>query len=71
MHACMHACPIFNDAVPMQGIVGAACGAGFIIGTYFAFYSTTKKFLKENTDLKEGEGEAAVCALHLAGMSRS
>ena len=35
-------------------MVGAATGAGVIIGTYFAFYSTTKKFLRANTQLNEG-----------------
>lgn len=38
-----------------QGVVGAATGAGIIIGTYFAFYSTTKRFLRERTDMSEGE----------------
>lgn len=40
----------------LQGVVGAATGAGIIIGTYFAFYSTTKRFLRERTDMSEGEG---------------
>lgn len=35
-------------------MVGAAAGAGIIIGTYFAFYSTTKRFLREKTDLSDG-----------------
>ena len=38
-----------------RGVVGAACGAGIIIGTYFAFYSTTKNFLRTHSDLSEGE----------------
>lgn len=38
----------------VQGVVGAATGAGLIIGTYFAFYSTTKRFLKDRTTLSEG-----------------
>ena len=38
-----------------RGVVGAACGAGIIIGTYFAFYSTTKSFLRRHSDLNEGE----------------
>lgn len=37
-----------------KGVVGAASGAGIIIGTYFAFYSTTKKVLKEKTALNDG-----------------
>lgn len=39
----------------VQGVVGAATGAGIIIGTYFAFYSTTKNCLKAHTDLSDGE----------------
>jgi solute carrier family 25 S-adenosylmethionine transporter 26 len=35
-------------------VIGAATGAGIIIGTYFAFYSTTKRFLKEKGDMNEG-----------------
>ena len=38
----------------LQGVLGAGTGAGIIIGSYFAFYSTTKKYLRENTTLKEG-----------------
>jgi hypothetical protein len=38
----------------MQGVWGAAGGAGIIIGSYFAFYSNTKKILREHTDLSEG-----------------
>jgi hypothetical protein len=34
-------------------VVGAATGAGIIIGTYFAFYSTTKRFLRERTEMSE------------------
>jgi solute carrier family 25 S-adenosylmethionine transporter 26 len=37
-----------------KGVIGAATGAGIIIGTYFAFYSTTKRFLRERTELHEG-----------------
>lgn len=37
-----------------KGVVGAATGAGIIIGTYFAFYSTTKRYLREHTDMTEG-----------------
>lgn len=38
-----------------KGVVGAATGAGIIIGTYFAFYSTTKNFLRRHSSLNEGE----------------
>lgn len=38
----------------LQGVVGAATGAGIIIGTYFAFYSTAKNALKAHTDLSDG-----------------
>ena len=38
-----------------RGVVGAACGAGIIIGTYFAFYSTSKNFLRRHSDLSESE----------------
>lgn len=37
-----------------KGVVGAATGAGLIIGTYFAFYSTTKRALKDKTKINEG-----------------
>ena len=37
-----------------KGVVGAASGAGIIIGTYFAFYSSTKRVLKEKTTLNDG-----------------
>lgn len=37
-----------------KGVVSAATGAGVIIGAYFAFYSTTKRFLREQTKWKEG-----------------
>lgn len=37
-----------------KGVVSAATGAGIIIGAYFAFYSTSKRFLKEKTEWKEG-----------------
>lgn len=36
-----------------KGVVGAATGAGIIIGTYFAFYSTTKRFLRQKTTLND------------------
>lgn len=38
-----------------QGVAGAATGAGIIIGAFFAFYSTSKRLLREKTDLSEGE----------------
>eukprot|EP00775_Hariotina_reticulata_P005483 gene5483-5718_t len=38
-----------------KGVVSAATGAGIIIGAYFAFYSTSKRFLRERTDWKEGQ----------------
>jgi solute carrier family 25 S-adenosylmethionine transporter 26 len=38
-----------------KGVVSAATGAGIIIGAYFAFYSTSKRFLREKTVWKEGE----------------
>ena len=38
----------------LQGVGGAATGAGIIIGTYFAFYSTTKRFLRQKTELSDG-----------------
>ena len=37
-----------------KGVFGAATGAGIIIGTYFAFYSTTKNALRRHTSLHEG-----------------
>lgn len=37
-----------------RGVVGAASGAGIIIGTYFAFYSTTKRALRRHSNLNEG-----------------
>ncbi len=38
-----------------KGVVSAATGAGIIIGAYFAFYSTSKRFLKQRTNLADGE----------------
>ena len=35
-----------------RGVFGAATGAGIIIGTYFAFYSSAKKALTINLDPK-------------------
>lgn len=37
-----------------QGVFGAACGAGIIIGAYFAFYSTSKRYLREHTNMSDG-----------------
>ena len=37
-----------------KGVIGAASGAGIIIGTYFAFYSSTKRVLKEKTTMNDG-----------------
>lgn len=41
-------------AVLYKGVWGAATGAGIIIGSYFAFYSNTKRLLKEQTAMAEG-----------------
>lgn len=38
-----------------RGVVSAATGAGVIIGAYFAFYSTTKRFLRQRTTMGEGQ----------------
>jgi hypothetical protein len=38
-----------------RGVLSAATGAGVIIGAYFAFYSTTKRFLRQRTSLGEGQ----------------
>eukprot|EP00873_Tetraselmis_striata_P041185 jgi/Tetstr1/461449/TSEL_006558.t1 len=38
-----------------KGVCGAASGAGIIIGTYFAFYSTAKQALRRNTDMTTGQ----------------
>lgn len=37
------------------GVCGAASGAGIIIGTYFAFYSTAKQALRQHTDMSTGQ----------------
>jgi hypothetical protein len=44
-----------------KGVVSAATGAGVIIGAYFAFYSTSKRFLREKTDWKDGEQRWCCC----------
>jgi len=54
----------------LQGVVGAATGAGVIIGTYFAFYSTTKRFLRSNTQLNEGESGGCGTAGRHGGLGR-
>lgn len=38
-----------------RGVVSAATGAGIIIGAYFAFYSTTKRFLRQRTRMSDGQ----------------
>lgn len=49
-----------------KGVVSAATGAGIIIGAYFAFYSTTKRFLREQTEWKEGKpGSSSLIAYKL------
>jgi solute carrier family 25 S-adenosylmethionine transporter 26 len=52
-----------------KGVIGAATGAGIIIGTYFAFYSTTKRFLREKTDLHEGASAFVAGATAALGSS--
>eukprot|EP00983_Pelagomonas_calceolata_P053287 1143240-Pelagomonas_calceolata.AAC.6 len=62
--ACMQACrrvqarryvqAHLNGCMHTQGVVGAATGAGIIIGAYFAFYSTAKQCLRKTTALSEG-----------------
>ena len=39
-----------------QGVLGAAAGAGIIIGAYFAVYSTAKIALRQHTNLQPGRG---------------
>jgi hypothetical protein len=50
-----------------KGVVSAATGAGVIIGAYFAFYSTSKRYLRSHTDMPDGEA-ASLChaSYHLA-----
>jgi hypothetical protein len=38
-----------------RGVLSAATGAGVIIGAYFAFYSTSKRFLRQRTTMGEGQ----------------
>jgi hypothetical protein len=47
-----------------KGVVGAATGAGIILAAYFSFYSTTKQFLRRNTDLADGEHPLSRPAVH-------
>lgn len=49
-----------------RGVVGAASAAGVIIGVYFAFYSSTKRFLRRRTSLHEGRHLPAVHAHRLS-----
>ena len=37
-----------------RGVGGAAAAAGIIIGTYFAFYSSAKNFLRRRSGMREG-----------------
>ena len=53
-----------------KGVVGAATGAGIIIGAYFAFYSTTKRFLREQAP-HMGEGSTAFVAGATAALGSS
>lgn len=52
-----------------KGVLGAASGAGIIIGTYFAFYSTTKRFLRKNTEMHEGASAFVAGATAALGSS--
>lgn len=52
-----------------KGVVGAATGAGVIIGTYFAFYSTTKRFLREQTNINDGAAAFVAGATAALGSS--
>jgi solute carrier family 25 S-adenosylmethionine transporter 26 len=52
-----------------KGVIGAATGAGIIIGTYFAFYSTTKRFLRQNTEMHEGASAFVAGATAALGSS--
>lgn len=47
-----------------KGVVSAATGAGVIIGAYFAFYSTTKRFLRDQTKWSEGEMRLVTLLMH-------
>lgn len=59
-----------------RGVFGAASGAGVIIGTYFAFYSTAKRHLASRVDPKTGQpalspGAAAFAAGAAAAVGSS
>jgi hypothetical protein len=51
---CWHHAFEFALCRALQGVFSAATGAGIIIGAYFAFYSTTKRALREHTQLSDG-----------------
>lgn len=55
----------------VQGVLGAATGAGIIIGSYFAFYSNTKKVLRERTTLPEGEHQVAALCVSMPRAART
>lgn len=48
----------------LQGVAGAATGAGIIIGTYFCFYSSAKRFLKQSTELHDGTSDCPCATSH-------
>ncbi|KDD71282.1 hypothetical protein H632_c5384p0, partial [Helicosporidium sp. ATCC 50920] len=52
-----------------SGVLGAATGAGLIIGAYFAFYSTAKRLLRERTALSDGSVAFAAGAAAAVGSS--
>lgn len=52
-----------------RGVFGAASGAGVIIGTYFAFYSTAKRQLAIRTDMSPGAVAFAAGAAAAVGSS--
>ena len=48
----------------VQGVVGAASGAGIAIGTYFAFYGAASNTLARTTNMKPGR---LLTILHCTG----
>ena len=52
-----------------KGVFGAASGAGVIIGTYFAFYSTAKRALADRGDLSPGAAAFTAGAAAAVGSS--
>ncbi|GLC41559.1 hypothetical protein PLESTM_001214600 [Pleodorina starrii] len=52
-----------------RGVLGAAGGAGIIIGAFFAFYSTSKRLLREKTDLPDGTVAFVAGAIAAVGSS--